>query len=265
MSSAPLFSLGSIDQLADDEVAGIAISGEKGREGDVWVVPGIDMGNYRKNSVVLRRHDPDCVVGSAVAIGMTSSNEIGVRIKFAPPGVSAIADETRGLVKAGVLKGISAGVLPLEVEPLDPKNPYGGQRLVRAELLEISFVPVPASATALVTARSFAARPSAAGILRSLPRISERAIERALACVGRVLAPQSPIGLLSDRERTQFYAEAQRQRTMTVWALEQAERARERDYSYAQRQAEMRQLRNADDLERERRAFARPRLRPYGG
>jgi hypothetical protein len=49
MSSAPLFSLGSIDQLADDEVAGIAISGEKGREGDVWVVPGIDMGLSEKS------------------------------------------------------------------------------------------------------------------------------------------------------------------------------------------------------------------------
>jgi hypothetical protein len=193
---------------------------------------------------------------------MTSSNEIGVRIKFAPPGVSAIADETRGLVKAGVLKGISAGVLPLEVEPLDPKNPYGGQRLVRAELLEISFVPVPASATALVTARAF--RPGAAALLRSLPAVSGHAIERAFACVGRVLAPQTPIGLLSDHERTRFYAEAARQRTMTVWALEQAERARERDYSYARRQEEMRQLRNADDIERERRAFARPRLRPYG-
>ena len=102
-----------------------------------------------------------------------------------------------------------------------------------------------------------------AGELEQLHVAQGQAIERALAHVGRVRAPQKPIGLLSDYERTRFYAEAQRQRTMAVWALQQAERVRERDYSYAQRQEEMRQLRNADDIEREHRAFARPRLRPY--
>jgi HK97 family phage prohead protease len=264
MSSAPLFSLGPIDQLADDEIVGIAISGALGRDGNVWVVLGIDLENYRKNPVVLRGHDADCVVGSAVAIGPISSNEIGVRIKFAPPGVSAIADETRGLVKAGVLKGISAGVDPQEVEPLDPRDPRGGLRLLRAELLELSVVAIPADVNARVTARSLASRPGGAAMLRSLPSISAGAIEHAFSCVGRVHAPQKPIGLLSDYERARFYAEAQRQRTLAVSALQLAERARERDYSYAQRQADLASLRRLDDVTAGR-EFAKPRLRPYGG
>jgi HK97 family phage prohead protease len=262
MSSAPLFSLGPIDQLADDEVAGIAISGGVKRDGDEWVPSGIDLTNYRANPIVLRNHDPDLVVGTAVAIGLVNANEIGVRIKFAPPGVSDVADETRGLVKAGVLRGISAGINPIELEPLDPKQPYGAVRLVKAELLEVSFVPIPADSDARVTARSFAAS------LRSLPAISGHAIERALAHVGRTRAPQRPIGLLSDYERTRIYAEAQRQRTMAVWALGQANQAeqRERDerYSFAQRQADLAHLRSGAEDSGERQ-FARRRLRPYAG
>jgi hypothetical protein len=39
--------------------------------------------NFRANPIVLRNHDPDLVVGTAIAIGLINGNEIGVRIKFA--------------------------------------------------------------------------------------------------------------------------------------------------------------------------------------
>jgi HK97 family phage prohead protease len=256
--SEPRFSLGAIaEDLGDDEVAGIAISGDLGRDGDIWMVDGIDLANYKRNPVILAAHNPDAVVGSAVALGRVGA-DLAVRIRFAPPGASAAADSARALAKAGALRGLSAGIDPIDMEPLDPKRPFAGARVTRAELLEISLVAVPASPTALVMARS-----TPATLLRSLPAISDGAIERALACVGRVLAPQTPIGLLPDRQRTALYAAAARQRTMTVWALQQAERVRERDYSYARRQEEARQLRRIAESE-EVRAFARPRLRPYG-
>jgi len=261
MSSGPLFSLGPIDQLGDDEVAGIAISGDLGRDGDVWVPGGIDLSNYKLNPIVLRNHNPDLVVGSAVAIGLINANEVGVRIKFAPPGVSDVADETCGLVKAGVLRGISAGVDPTQIEPLDPKQPYGAMRVVQAELLEISLVPVPASATALVTARAFAARPSAAVMLRALPPIPDRAITRALAHVGRCRVPHAPIMALSVYERTALYAAAHQQLSRATWACGRARNAEARAYSYEQRQADLRDLsRNATECQTPRR-----RLRPYGG
>jgi hypothetical protein len=91
------FNLGPIEQLADDEVIGIAITGDVGRDGDIWEPRGIDLSEYKRNPIVLRQHDPDAIVGTAVAIGLVDSNTIGVRIRFAPPGASAIADETRAL------------------------------------------------------------------------------------------------------------------------------------------------------------------------
>jgi len=243
MSSAPLFSLGPIDQLGDDEVAGIAISGGIKRDGDEWCPGGIDLTNYRLNPVVLKGHNPELVVGSAVAIGLVNSNEIGVRIKFAPPGISDIADETRGLVKSGVLRGISAGINPVEVVPLDPRQPYGPVRVIRAELLELSLVSVPADTEALVTARSFSSRPGGALMLRLLPAVSTDAIERALARVGRTVALQVPIMSLSVYERTRLYAEAHQQRCLAAWACGEARRAEAHAYSYEQRQADLQALR----------------------
>jgi HK97 family phage prohead protease len=263
MSSAPLFSLGPIDQLGDDEIVGVCISGGIKRDGDEWCPGGIDLTNYKANPIVLRGHNPDYVVGSALAIGLINANEIGIRIKFAPPGVSDIADETRGLVKAGVLSGISAGIDPTEIEPLDPKNPYGAMRIVRAELLEVSIVPVPADVDARVTARALASRPGGAALLQSLPALSAAAVQRALRHVGRACAPQMPIMSLSVYDRTAFYAAAHQQRSRAIWACGQARQAEQRGYSYEARQAELARLRSTD--EPELRTPARPRLRPYGG
>lgn len=263
MSSAPLFSLGPIEQLGDDEVAGVCISGGIKRDGDEWCPNGIDLTNYKANPVVLRGHNPDYVVGSAVAIGLVNSNEVGIRIKFAPPGVSHIADETRGLVKAGVLRGISAGIDPQEVEPLDPRNPYGPMRIVRAELLEVSFVPIPADTDARVTARALASRPGGAALVRLLPAIATAAVERALRHVGRACAPQVPLMSLSVYDRTAFYAAAHQQRSRATWACAQARQAEERAFSYEARQAELARLRSTDEPELW--TPAKRRLRPYGG
>ena len=101
------FSLGTADPLGEDMVAGIAISGGIARDGDEWIPAGVSLVNYRANPIVLRDHNPSKVVGSAVAIGLMDSNSIGVRIRFAPPGTSDVADETRMLCKSGVLRGIS--------------------------------------------------------------------------------------------------------------------------------------------------------------
>ena len=79
------FSLGSVEQLAEDEVVGVAITGDVGRDGDVWCPQGVSLDNFKRNPIVLRQHNPDLVVGSAVAIGLVDANTIGVRIKFAPP------------------------------------------------------------------------------------------------------------------------------------------------------------------------------------
>jgi len=81
-------------------------------------------------------------------------DKITARVRFAAVGISPDADKVRGLVKGGIVRSVSVGFDPLDAEPLDPKKPYGGQRFTRWELLECSFVSVPADPGAVVTARA---------------------------------------------------------------------------------------------------------------
>ncbi|MHB8816555.1 MAG: HK97 family phage prohead protease [Steroidobacteraceae bacterium] len=218
--------VGQLEQLSDDEVAGIAISSGVKLDGDEWVPANVSLTTYERNPVALRDHDPSRVIGTASAIGLTpDKNAIAIRIRFAPLGISAVADEARGLAKAGILKGISAGINPLEWEPLGSGE--WGRRITKSELLEVSLVAIPADSDALITARSFSARRSTLAILRSLPIVSEAAQE---AVINRLYAPPArPVGLMSAPERAAFYAEQQRLRTMTVWASGQASAAEQRE------------------------------------
>jgi HK97 family phage prohead protease len=226
------FYTGQLEQLSEDEVAGIAISAGKKRDGDAWEPAGVDLTAFKRNPVILRDHDPGRVIGTATAIGLTSDGSaIAIKIQFAPPGISAVADEARGLAKAGILRGISAGVDPIEVEPL--RDGTRGVRVISSELLEVSLVAVPADADARITQRSFGSGPGAA-MLRALPAISQHAMQTALGQVRRQHEQPTPYHLLSPREKFEF----DRQRTMATWALGQA---RERE-DYARRQAEHRAL-----------------------
>jgi HK97 family phage prohead protease len=180
------FSFGPAELLGDDEICGIAITGDLARDGDIWVPSGVDLTNFRANPVVLRQHDPDQVVGTVTAIGLLDTeNAIGVRIQFAPPGASAIADETRALAKAGVLRGISAGVDPIRWEPLNPAEPLGAWRLLEGELLEISLVSIPADTGALVTQRAHRSHAS----LSSLTPVSGSAVRRMLRICCELVPP----------------------------------------------------------------------------
>lgn len=243
------FYAGQIEQLSDDEVAGICITGDLARDGDVWVPAGVSLAEYRENPVVLRDHNPAWVIGTAASIGLSSDGSaIGIRIQFAPAGVSDVADEARGLAKAGMLRGISAGIDPIDVEPL--RNGTSGVRITRSTLLEVSLVAIPADVSALITARSFRSRPETMTMLRSLPTISSYARERVL---DRMRAPRPsarPVALLDPCSAARLAAEEQRRRTMAAWAVGQArdaeQRARGEDLSYAQRQADLRRLAQQD-------------------
>ena len=175
------FYLGQAEPLSDDEVAGIAISAGVKRDGDEWVPSGVDLGPFRQNPIICRNHDTNQPVGTASAIGLTADGDVGIRIQFAPPGVSAVADETRGLVKSGVMSALSAGIMPSEVEPLDARNPRGGVRILRCELLEVSFVAVPADTSARILQRSYRTAAVRAASVRRLPAVTAAALRRASA------------------------------------------------------------------------------------
>lgn len=199
---------GDASPLGDREVAVIAATSELGRDGHILEPAGLVLDNYMRNPIVLWQHNPDQPVGFATRCGV-QDGALAARISFAPSGISAIADEVAALVKSGIVRGVSIGFEPTEIEPLDPKNPRGGQHILAAELLEISLVSVQADTGARVVARS-AARIA----MSALPVVSSHAIERALS---RFEKPR-PLYAMSAHE----YAEAMRRHTMTVWALGQA-------------------------------------------
>ena len=142
-----------IKALGDDEVEVTMSTGDVARDGHIFMPQGAKLDNYRKNPVVLWQHDPDHPVARADSI-QVNDNNITALIRFAPSGVAQKSDEVRGLVKSGIISGVSVGIEPLEMEPLDPKKPRGGQRVLVWELLECSFVSIPADTGATVTARA---------------------------------------------------------------------------------------------------------------
>ena len=142
-----------INQLGDDEVEVVMSTAALARDGHVVIPQGCRLQNYQANPIVLWSHDADKPIGNVETIEV-AGDDIKARVRFAPLGISAQADETRGLVKAGVVRAVSIGFDPLEGEPLDRNKPKGGQRFTDWELLELSFVSVPADPGAVVTART---------------------------------------------------------------------------------------------------------------
>jgi len=51
--------------------------------------------------------------------------------------------------------GVSIGFDPVDMEPMNPAQPRGPQRYLKSELLEISFVAIPANTGAGVVQRAF--------------------------------------------------------------------------------------------------------------
>ena len=142
-----------VTEIGDDEVEVVMSTGAIARDGHILVPGGADLAQYRANPVVLWQHDPGQPVGTAEGVRV-DGDKIIARVRFAPLGISEVADRTRGLVKSGVIGAVSVGFEPTEGEPLDPARPRGGQRFTGWELLECSFVSVPADTGAVVTARA---------------------------------------------------------------------------------------------------------------
>lgn len=142
-----------ITAVGDDEVDVVMSTAALARDGHILVPQGCSLDNYRANPIVLWSHDPDKPVGNAENV-VVGPAQISARVRFAQLGISRTADEIRGLTKTGVIRAVSVGFDVIDAEPLDPKKPRGGLRISNWELLEMSFVSVPADTGAVVTARA---------------------------------------------------------------------------------------------------------------
>jgi len=125
-----------------------------GRDNIVLVSGGIDLRNYRENPVWLWGHDPNSPVARSVEINATADGKLVALVEFPPAGVSPKADEVLGLLRAKTIRAASTGFDELDGEPVDPADHSRGWRITRSELMEMSFVTIPAVPDALAGERS---------------------------------------------------------------------------------------------------------------
>ncbi|TFH72396.1 hypothetical protein E3V39_12510 [Gammaproteobacteria bacterium LSUCC0112] len=106
------------------------------RYNEVIKLDGWELEHYRKNPVVLWGHDHKLLIGMATSLEVVDGKMIA-KGKFAP---NALGQEVRALYEAGFLKATSVGFIEKERQ---------GNLITQAELIEFSFVSVPANPYAL--------------------------------------------------------------------------------------------------------------------
>lgn len=110
------------------------------RQGEIVEQEGIDVSFYKLNPVVLWAHDYwSLPIGVCEKIEKIDGKWVAEG-KFAPEEANPFAQQVRKLYDGGFLKAVSIGFIPKRWE---------GNIVKEAELLEFSFVPVPANPFAL--------------------------------------------------------------------------------------------------------------------
>lgn len=107
------------------------------RDGEIILVKGWDFGNFMKNPVLLFGHDYWSWPIGAVTEVVPEGDKVIARGVFAR---TEEGQKARQLYEDGILKTVSVGFIPKERE---------GNVITKAELLELSFVPVPSNPEAL--------------------------------------------------------------------------------------------------------------------
>lgn len=110
------FLAASTETLSARRVRVIAATSDLARDGFILAVGGLAVENFRRNPIVLWSHDPTQPVGKATDIAVANGRLLAT-IDFAAEGISECADRVCGLVKGGVVSGVSIGFDILETQP----------------------------------------------------------------------------------------------------------------------------------------------------
>ena len=132
----------------DDEqrlIEGVASTPSTDRMGDVVQSRGAV---FNLPLPLLWQHRSAEPIGHVIKARATDEG-IAITAKIAR-GVLPFIDEAWALIKAGLVRGLSIGFRPLEFEPLDAKDPWGGLLFKKWEWLELSAVTIPANAEASI-------------------------------------------------------------------------------------------------------------------
>lgn len=131
------------------------------RMGDIIDQAGWDLKDYTNNPVILWGHNIDeerPPIAKALKVWVdgkgTKDAKLMFRVMF--DLADSFAADIYRKIKEGFINTVSVGFMPTEWEELEPGNFWGGLRYTAQQLLELSFVPVPANPQALVGLRSFA-------------------------------------------------------------------------------------------------------------
>lgn len=137
------------------------------RMGDVIDQNGWDLTNYKNNPVILWGHnvtEERPPIGKALKVWVEGKGQKAAKLMFKVKFdlQDSFAAEIFRKVKDGFVNTVSVGFMPVEWEALDDDNPFfGGHKFLKQELLELSFVPVPANPEAIVTLRGMGVEPVA--------------------------------------------------------------------------------------------------------
>lgn len=136
----------SVEKSADGWL--VASTPTADRDRDRVMTRGLELGNFLKNPVLMFGHnyqEPWALIGKVADFQIDDS---GFRIQpeFREPAYDSDPMHViKALWEAGYLKAASIGFNPMEGKP----NEIGGMDITKAELLEVSIVPIPANQEAL--------------------------------------------------------------------------------------------------------------------
>lgn len=134
-----------VGENGEDIFSIIASTSAVDRQGDVVDQKGWDLVNFMKNPVLVWAHDySQLPIGKVVSAQVVKGKLIADFI-FASAEMNPFAQQVKSLYMEGFLNASSVGFIPLERQ---------GNTITKAELLELSLVPVPANQEALRLAMS---------------------------------------------------------------------------------------------------------------
>ena len=139
------FFTANIKQVSDTGIFEVIASTDVfDREGESINPEGWELENYKKNPVILWSHDVNALpIGKATSVHVEDGKLI-IEGEFASKEANPMAHQVRLLVEAGIQRAVSVGFIPLDRD---------GDTITKQELLELSFVPVPANPEALALAK----------------------------------------------------------------------------------------------------------------
>lgn len=134
----------SVEVIASDESVD--------RWGDVIEVNGWDLANFRRNPVILTDHVYSIMNIVGAGEPRIEKGQLRVRITLDAPESNRTAAIVGNLLKSGSLRAVSVGFLPkARKKILDAEGNWtGGFRFTSQELVEVSWVAVPANPNALL-------------------------------------------------------------------------------------------------------------------